>query len=99
MKILKKFENLHVNFAIFLKFFKILSKFSRKFRENFRIFWKYGFVGGSGGRSPPKLAKISKSSRKINGKLQNFETFHEILANFDLKKRILIKIKAILMEF
>ena len=49
---------------------------------------------------PPKLAKILKKiSRKINGKLQNFETFHEILANFDLKKLILIKIKPILMEF
>ena len=44
--------------------------------------------------------KISwKYNGKINGKLQNFESFHEILANFDLKKRILIKIKAILMEF
>ena len=40
-----------------------------------------------------------KNSRKINGKRQNFETFHEILANFDLKKLILMEIKEILMEF
>ena len=71
----------------FFNFLKMLSTFSRKFRETFRKFWKYG------------LAKILKSSRKINGKLQNIETFHEMLANFDLKKRTLIKIKAILMEF
>ena len=31
--------------------------------------------------------------------MQNFETFHEILAKFDLKKRSLIKIEAMLMEF
>ena len=35
----------------------------------------------------------------MNGKRQNFETFHEILANFDLKKLILIKTKTVLMEF
>ena len=42
---------------------------------------------------------IKKNSRKFNGKRQNFETFNEILANFDLKRRILTKIKGILMEF
>ena len=52
-----------------------------------------------GGLAPEVSENIKKISRKINGKLQNFETFHEILANFDLKKLILIKIKAILMEF
>ena len=62
---------------------KILSKFSRKFRENFRKFWKYG------------LAKILKSSRKINGKLQNFEKSHEFLANFDFKKLILIMVRLV----
>ena len=51
MKILYFFENVHVNFEIFWKFFKIWSKFSRKFRENFRKLWKYGFVGG--GAEPP----------------------------------------------
>ena len=51
------------------------------------------------GRSPPKLAKILKICRKINGNLQNCEYFHELLANFDLKKLILIKIKASLMQF
>ena len=49
---------------------------------------------------PPEASEnIKKISRKINGKRQNFETFHEILANFDLKKLILIKIKANLREF
>ena len=58
------------------------------------------FSGLGGGAEPPEASEnIKKSSRKINGKRQKFETFHEILANFDLKKRILIKIKAILMEF
>ena len=37
---------------------------------------------------------IKKISRKINGNLQNFENFHGFLANFDLKKLILIKFKA-----
>ena len=86
-----------------MRFFENFLKFYRNFRENsgkkFRKFWKYGFVVGWG-RSPPKQAKILKKiSPKINGKLQNLETFHEILANFDLKKLILIKIKTILIEF
>ena len=36
----------------FEKVFKILSKFSRKFREQFRKLWKYAFVLVRG-RSPP----------------------------------------------
>ena len=48
---------------------------------------------------PEDSENIKENSRKINGKRQNCETFHEILANFDLKKLILIKIKAVLMEF
>ena len=56
MKIFYFFENLHVNFAIFWKFVKILSKFSRKFRGKFGKFWKYGFVGGSGGGVEPREA-------------------------------------------
>ena len=42
-------------------------------------------LSGVRGRSHPKLAKILKISRKINGNLQNFDDFHEFLANFDLK--------------
>ena len=42
---------------------------------------------------------LKKISRKSNGNLQNFETFHEFLANFGLKTLFLIKIKASLMEF
>ena len=54
---------------------------------------------GFGGRSPAKLTKILKKiGRKINGNRQNVEDFHEFLANFDLKKLILIKIKASLVE-
>ena len=41
---------------------------------------------GSGAEPPEATENILKKiSRKINGKRQNFETFHEILANFDLK--------------
>ena len=76
----------------------MLWKFSRKFREKFRKFWKSGFVGGSGAE-PLEASENIKNTRKIKGKLQSFETFHEILANFEYKKLILIKIKAILMEF
>ena len=42
---------------------------------------------------------IKKIVEKSNGKRQNVETFHEISAKFDLKKLILVKIRAILMEF
>ena len=56
--------------------------------------------GVQGVDPPPKLPKILKKLvQKINGKLKIFETFPAILAKFDLKKLILIKIKAILMEF
>ena len=48
------------------------------------------------GADPPNLVKFS---RKINGNLQNFENFHKFLPIFHLKTLILIKIKAILMEF
>ena len=53
---------------------------------------------GSGG-SAPETSENIKNSRKINGNLQTFENFHEFLANFDLKKLILINIKASLMKF
>ena len=83
----------------FCEFLKILSKFSQKFREKFRKFSKYGFVRGSGGGAPEASENIKKTSSKINGNQQNFENFHEFLANFDWKRLILIKIKANLMEF
>ena len=76
-----------------MKFFKNLPKFSGKLWENCRKFWEYGFVWVRGG-----APDATENSRKINGKLQNFESFHEFLANFDLKKIISIKIKANLME-
>ena len=67
--------------------------------EKVRKFLKYGFIGGSGGGQGPRSSrKYYKISRKSSGKRQNFETFHEILANFDSKKLILIRSKAILME-
>ena len=64
MNILEFFENLHVNFAIFWKFFKIWSKFSLEFRENFRKCWKYGFVGGLGGGDPEASENIKKVVEK-----------------------------------
>ena len=56
---------------------------------------------GVRGAEPPEASEnmTKKTSQKSNGKRQNLETFHEILANFDLKKLSLIKIKAVLMEF
>ena len=64
---------------------KILLKFSRKFREKFRKLWKCGFVGVSGTEPSEASQNIKKINRKINGNLQNFENFHEFLANYDLK--------------
>ena len=52
----------------------------------FRRFWKYGFVRCSGAEPPEANENIEKISRKINGNRQNFEDFHEFLANFDLKR-------------
>ena len=76
----------------------ILSKFSQKFREQFSKFSKYGLVWGSGAEPPEASENIKKISPKINGNQHNFEIFHEFLANFDWKRLILIKIKAILLE-
>ena len=55
--------------------------------------------GVRGAEPPESNENMKKLVEKINGKRQNFETFHEILANFDLKKIIFITSKAILMEF
>ena len=66
------------NFKKFCDFVKILSKFSRKFMENLRKFWKYEFVLGVGGAETSKLAKLLSHIRKINGSLQTFENFHEL---------------------
>ena len=55
---------------------------------------------GCGGLSHSRSERsYLKLRRKINGNLQLFEKFHELGENFDLKKLILMKIKAILMEF
>ena len=43
-----------------MKFFKILTKLSRKFREKFSKFWKYAFVGVSGG-GPPEASEMIKN--------------------------------------
>ena len=40
---------------------KILSKFSRKFREKFRKLWKYAFIGVRGGAEPPEASEIIKN--------------------------------------
>ena len=55
---------------------------------------------GVRGAEPPEASEYIKNiSPKINGNLQNFENFHEFLANFDLKRLILIKIKATFWNF
>ena len=67
---------------IFWKFSKILSKFSQKCREKFRKFWKYGFVGGSGGGAAEASENIKKLVEKSmeNGKiLKLFMKFQRIL--------------------
>ena len=55
-------------FGDFLKIFKILSKFSRKFREKFR---KYGSVWGPGAEPPEASENIKKVVEKSmeNGKI------------------------------
>ena len=60
MKNLQFFENFKRNFAIFLKFFKILSEFTRKFKGKLRKFWENAIVGGSSAE-PPGLAKLLKT--------------------------------------
>ena len=47
-----KFYNSWKFFRKFCDFLKMLSKFSRQFREKYRQFCKCGFVGGSGGGAP-----------------------------------------------
>ena len=69
----------------------------RKCREKFRKFSKYGFLRGSRGGATEANENIKKISPKINGNRQNFENFHEFLANFNLKKLSLIKSKASLI--
>ena len=53
----------------------------------------------TGSTGPEASENIKRISRKSNGNLQIVEHFHEFLANCDLQKLILIKIKANLMEF
>ena len=63
-----KFYNLLKFFKEILRFvenfFEILSKFSRKFMEKFRKFWKYGFVEGSGAEPPEARENIKKFVEK-----------------------------------
>ena len=67
MKISKFLKILKDILRFFEKFLKILTKFSQKFSEKFRKFWKYAFLGGSGGAEPPDASEIIKKiRRKIN---------------------------------
>ena len=76
------------------KFFKILTKLSRKFREILESFGNMDLQGVWGGGGPLEPSEnIKKLSEKINGNLQNFEDFQDFVANFDLQTLILIKIK------
>ena len=45
-------------FCDFLKSFSNFIDVSRRFMENFRKFWKYGFVGGSGAEPPEARENI-----------------------------------------
>ena len=92
------------NFLTILKdIFRFFEKFNRNFRQNLgknlENFGNMGLQGVRGAEPPEASDNIKKSIRKITGNLQNFENFHEFLANFDLKKLILIKIEPNLMEF
>ena len=83
-----KIYNFWKLFRKFCDFFKFLSKFSRKFKEKFRKFWKYAFVGSSSKNNKNLVEKSMKTSKIL-----------KIFMNFYSKKLILIKIKASLMEF
>ena len=65
---------------------------------NFGKIWKYWFVGGSGAEPTEASENITKLVKKSK---ENYKILklHEILANFDLKKLGLIKIKAIWKDF
>ena len=66
--------------------------------EKLRKIWKHSFVRGLGG-APEASEIIYKFSRRIKGNRQNFENFHELLANFYLKRLILRKNRAWLMDY
>ena len=53
---------------------------------------------GSAGGAPEASENIEKQPKNL-WKPENFENFPDILGNFDFRKLILIKIKAILMKF
>ena len=72
MKISKFLKILKDILRFFEKFLKILTKFSQKFSEKFRKFWKYAFLGGSGERSLPTLAKLLKKLGEKSTETGNF---------------------------
>ena len=63
-----------------MRFFKILSKFSQNLGKNLENFGNMHLYGGSAPEASEIILK--KLSRKINGNLQNFETFDELCEYF-----------------
>ena len=62
MKIYNFLKMLKKILLFFEKCLEILTKLSQKFREKFRIFWRYAFVVGSGGGAPlPEPSEIIKN--------------------------------------
>ena len=86
------------NFWKIIRKFVIFLTFYQNIRDNLceeiRNLWKYGIVGGLGGRAPPPHKLAWKTMENWS-----FCNFSEILANFDFGKLIIIKTKTILMEF
>ena len=89
---------LYRNFANLWSFLKFHWNFGENIWEKLRKLWNYGFLCGSGAELP-ELAKILKTSRKINGNPATFLKFPGILAKSYVSKLILIKIKGILQEY
>ena len=79
-----------------MRCFENFLKLYRNFRENLgKMLENFGNMDLYGVPSE----NIKKNSSKNQWKPAIFDNFHEFLANFYLKKRILIKIKTSLMEF
>ena len=95
-KFSKNVKNQWKNY-IFGKFFKeilrffenvvnILSKFSRKFREKFRKFWKYGFIWVRGADPPEASENIFKKLGEKSMEAWKFWKFSRIFSEFWLLK-------------
>ena len=82
MKNLQFFQNFQENFAIFSKFFEILSNFWRKFGHQFRKLRNMHSQGVRGAEPPDASEFFGNLSRKINGNLRFFDNSNGIFAIF-----------------